>query len=128
MHYVENGIAEDVAKLCFAGMMVPLSELTEDEYLTCVYNRNNKALQDENVTVVSEINMEGNNELKDRLVDTLGLSTRTGNCLRRAGIDKIGQLCEYNAKELLKIRNMGERSVQELKECLELLGLNLHEE
>ena len=33
MNYVENGVSEDFAKLCFEGMTVPLCELSEEEYI-----------------------------------------------------------------------------------------------
>ena len=47
-------------------------------------------------------------------VERLELSSRTLNCLKRAGIDKVGQVLEMNKAELLEIRNFGEKSLTEL--------------
>ncbi len=48
------------------------------------------------------------------LVERLELSSRTLNCLKRAGIDRVGEILEMNRTELLKIRNFGEKSYVEL--------------
>jgi DNA-directed RNA polymerase subunit alpha len=47
-------------------------------------------------------------------VERLELSSRTLNCLKRAGIDKVGQVLEMKKPELLEIRNFGEKSLTEL--------------
>jgi DNA-directed RNA polymerase subunit alpha len=47
-------------------------------------------------------------------VEKLELSSRTLNCLKRAGIDKVGQVLEMKKTELLQIRNFGEKSLSEL--------------
>lgn len=51
-------------------------------------------------------------------VEQLDLSSRTLNCLKRAGIDKVGQVLELKKSELLEIRNFGEKSMTELYERL----------
>lgn len=61
--------------------------------------------------------------LYNRPVENLGLSPRTQNCLKRASIHKVGEVLERSRADLLKVRNFGERSLQELKEKLELLGI-----
>ena len=61
--------------------------------------------------------------LYNRPVEQLGLTPRTQNCLKRASINKVGEVLERSRAELLKTRNFGERSLQELKEKLELLGI-----
>ena len=48
------------------------------------------------------------------LVERLDLSSRTLNCLKRAGINKVGEVLDMNRSELLKIRNFGEKSYVEL--------------
>ena len=77
--------------------------------------------------------ISGNVSLKDPLVvqegslpenwrelpiDTLCLSTRSYNGLRRAGISRIGQLADCEDLEILSIRNLGVRSVQEIRTVL----------
>ncbi len=57
------------------------------------------------------------------VVESLGLSARTLNCLKRAAIHKVGEVLEKSRSELLHIRNFGERSLEELDEKLELIGI-----
>ncbi len=47
-------------------------------------------------------------------VESLGLSARTLNCLKRAGINRVGEVREKSKSELLKIRNFGAKSLEEL--------------
>lgn len=56
-------------------------------------------------------------------VERLELSPRTLNCLKRAHINKVGEVLEMSDEELVKIRNFGEKSLKELKEKLEARGL-----
>jgi len=58
-------------------------------------------------------------------VEQLDLSVRTGNCLRRGGISTVGELIGKSEKELLSLRNFGQKSKQELEEHLNTLGLSL---
>ena len=51
-------------------------------------------------------------------VERLELSSRTLNCLKRAGIDKVGQVLELKPADLLQIRNFGEKSLVELYDRL----------
>jgi len=59
-------------------------------------------------------------------VDQMDLSVRTMNCLRRAGINTVGELISKGEKELLSLRNFGQKSKQELEERLNILGLSLN--
>lgn len=56
-------------------------------------------------------------------VEDLSLSARTLNCLKRTGINKIGDVIEYSEEDLLKIRNFGRKSFNELYDRLQELGL-----
>jgi len=56
-------------------------------------------------------------------VEKLDLSVRAMNCLRRSGINKVGELASLDEKELLSLRNFGEKSRQEVEEKLSQLGL-----
>ena len=58
-------------------------------------------------------------EIYNVVVEKLELSSRTLNCLKRAGINKVGEVLERTASELLKIRNFGEKSLHELRARLE---------
>ena len=56
-------------------------------------------------------------------VENLNLSPRTLNCLKRAGIHKVGEILEKSRSDLLRIRNFGEKSLEELDEKLAEQGL-----
>lgn len=67
-------------------------------------------------------------EVEERKVDDLELSIRTSHCLENAGIKTIGGLPQYSPAELLKIRNLGRKSVNELEEILQEFGVHLRSE
>jgi hypothetical protein len=56
-------------------------------------------------------------------VETLGLSARTLNCLKRSNINKVGEVLEKSREDLLQIRNFGEKSLTELYGKLKEMGL-----
>lgn len=58
-------------------------------------------------------------------LEQLDLSVRTINALRRSGITTVGELITRGEKELLSIRNFGQKSKRELEERLQALGLSL---
>ncbi len=58
-------------------------------------------------------------------VEQLDLSVRTLNCLRRGGITTVGELISKKEKDLLALRNFGQKSKREIVERLEELGLSL---
>ena len=64
-------------------------------------------------------------ELYNMPVEQLNLSVRTMNCLRRGGIATVGELASKEEKELMGLRNFGQKSKQEIKDRLEELGLSL---
>lgn len=61
--------------------------------------------------------------LKTKMVD-LDLSVRALNCLKAADVETLGQLCSFNRNDLLKFRNFGKKSLNELDEKLESLHLS----
>jgi DNA-directed RNA polymerase subunit alpha len=56
-------------------------------------------------------------------VESLNLTARTLNCLKRASIHKVGEILERSRSELLRIRNFGEKSLEELDERLAEIGI-----
>lgn len=126
MRYVENGVPEDCAKLCFAGMTVPLCELTEEEYMEVVYGikgYKSKGKRGGNISVLPV--EETKPEIYDKSINELEFSVRPSNSLKRAGITTIGQLCQMTEYQVGRLRNMGAKSVVEVKEALAKLGLKL---
>ena len=67
---------------------------------------------------------ESNAEL-DKQIEDLDLSVRSYNCLKRAGIHSVRQLVEFSEHDLLNIRNFGAKSIEEVKDKLISIGLNL---
>lgn len=61
----------------------------------------------------------------NRSVDELELSVRSYNCLKNANIKTIGELVQKNEPEMLKTRNFGRKSLNEIKEILTSMGLSL---
>jgi DNA-directed RNA polymerase subunit alpha len=64
----------------------------------------------------------------DRLIEELEIGVRAYNCLKRAGIQTIGDLLQKSESELKAIPNFGERSIDEVKEALSALGLSLRDD
>jgi len=60
-----------------------------------------------------------------RRVDELELSVRSANCLQNANIKYIGELCQRSETEMLKTKNFGRKSLNEIKEILQSMGLSL---
>ena len=58
-------------------------------------------------------------------VEELELSVRSYNCLKNANIQSISELVQKNDQEMLKTRNFGRKSLNEIKEILEEMGLSL---
>lgn len=76
-----------------------------------------------------EIGVEREEEKRDRLlempIDELDLSVRSFNCLKRAGINTVGELTSKTDEDMMKVRNLGKKSLEEVKEKLVGLGLGL---
>jgi DNA-directed RNA polymerase subunit alpha len=64
----------------------------------------------------------------DRLIEELEIGVRAYNCLKRAGIQTVGDLVQRSESELNAIPNFGKRSTEEVKESLSQLGLSLRDE
>ena len=60
-------------------------------------------------------------------IEELELSARSFNCLKREGIDTVGKLITYSEQDLLDIKNFGQKSIEEVKEKLNNMGLSLKE-
>jgi DNA-directed RNA polymerase subunit alpha len=65
------------------------------------------------------------NDIKNMSIDELELSVRSYNCLKRAGINTVGELCEKSMEDLMKVRNMGRKSLDEILAKLDAMGLQL---
>ncbi len=79
-----------------------------------------------------EIMVEKEEEQKDKLlemtIEELDLSVRSYNCLKRAGINTVEELIQRNEEDMMKVRNLGKKSLEEVINKLEELGLSLRKD
>ena len=61
-------------------------------------------------------------------IEELDLSVRSFNCLKRAGINTVDDLINKSEEEMMKVRNLGKKSFDEVREKMASLGLNLSSE
>jgi DNA-directed RNA polymerase subunit alpha len=74
---------------------------------------------------ISERGMDKMNEVLNRSVEELELSVRSYNCLKNANIQTIGELVQKTEAEMLRTKNFGRKSLNEIKEILANMGLSL---
>jgi DNA-directed RNA polymerase subunit alpha len=76
-----------------------------------------------------EIMVEKEEEAKDKIlemtIEELDLSVRSYNCLKRAGINTVEELTQRTEEDMIKVRNLGRKSLEEVIHKLEALGLGL---
>ena len=68
--------------------------------------------------------LNGDNPLFQVPIETLQLSVRAYNCLKRAQIDLVGDVLDYTPEDLMKIKGFGHKSADEVAEALKRLGLD----
>jgi len=79
-----------------------------------------------------EIMVEKEESEKERIremsIEELELSVRSSNCLRRANIDTVEKLTQRSEEDMIKVRNLGRKSLNEIKHKLAEIGLSLSQE
>ena len=77
----------------------------------------------------AEIMVEKEEESKDKIlemnIEELDLSVRSYNCLKRAGINTVQELIKKTPEDMMKVRNLGKKSLEEVEQKLEALELSL---
>ncbi|MBP5662419.1 MAG: DNA-directed RNA polymerase subunit alpha [Clostridia bacterium] len=68
---------------------------------------------------------EPQSKVLDMTIDELDLSVRSYNCLKRAGINSVQELARYDEADLMRVRNLGKKSMDEVRQKLASLGLKL---
>lgn len=80
-------------------------------------------------TSVDDILVEKDTKSKEKVlemtIEELDLSVRSFNCLKRAGINTVNDLIEKSEEEMMKVRNLGKKSFDEVKEKLRSLGYEM---
>jgi DNA-directed RNA polymerase alpha subunit len=75
--------------------------------------------------VIDEMRGEGDDTLM--FIDELEFSARTSNCLKGAGIQTVGQLKQWTRNDLLKLPNLGKKSIKEIDEVTKENGIELRD-
>lgn len=77
----------------------------------------------------AEIMIEKEEDQKEKVlemtIEELDLSVRSYNCLKRAGINTVQELSQKSEEDMMKVRNLGRKSLEEVKQKLDDLGLSL---
>ncbi|RWZ52097.1 DNA-directed RNA polymerase subunit alpha [Halobacillus fulvus] len=80
----------------------------------------------------AEIMVEKEEDQKEKVlemtIEELDLSVRSYNCLKRAGINTVQELANKSEEDMMKVRNLGRKSLEEVKHKLDELGLGLRKE
>lgn len=95
-----------------------------------IINEHMSLFAEQAITTVSEEGiftaaLDENEGVLDTPIEELDLSVRSYNCLKRQGVNTIGQLNECSEADLLNIRNFGAKSIEEVKDKLQAMGLGL---
>ena len=79
----------------------------------------------------AEVMIEKEDNEKEKVlemnIDELELSVRSYNCLKRAGINTVEELCNRTSEDMMKVRNLGRKSLEEVLAKLKELGLQLNQ-
>ena len=70
----------------------------------------------------------GKDKVLEMTIEELDLSVRAFNCLKRAGVNSVGDLINKSPEEMMKVRNLGKKSLEEVIGKLEALGFKLNDD
>ncbi len=76
------------------------------------------------INIEKEVVVHEENKYENIMIEELDLSVRSYNCLKRAGIQTVLELTEKSEDEMIKVKNLGKKSLKEIKEKLAGIGLN----
>lgn len=77
------------------------------------------------VSIMVEKEEDKKEKVLDMTIEELDLSVRSYNCLKRAGINTVEELTERTVEDMMKVRNLGKKSLEEVEQKLAALGLSL---
>ncbi len=95
------------------------------EHLEMFVNLTDEAKNAEIMVEKEETHKE---KMLEMTIEELDLSVRSYNCLKRAGINTVQELTDRSEADMMKVRNLGRKSLEEVKEKLAGLGLSLRKE
>ena len=79
----------------------------------------------DNVEIMVEKEEDKKEKVLEMTIEELDLSVRSYNCLKRAGINTVQELTERSMDDMMKVRNLGKKSLEEVEQKLQALSLNL---
>ncbi|MBQ9553134.1 MAG: DNA-directed RNA polymerase subunit alpha [Clostridia bacterium] len=85
-------------------------------------------VQDTDIPVMVDTNDNGTGKLLEMTIEELDLSVRSFNCLKRAGINKVEDLIDKSEEDMMKVRNLGKKSLDEVVAKLKSLGFSLRKD
>ena len=95
------------------------------EHLNVVVELSEKA---SNTDFMMEPNDDSQNKKLEMTIDDLDLSVRSYNCLKRAALNTVADLTAKSEEDMMKVRNLGRKSLKEIKEKLEDMGLGFRKD
>ena len=93
-----------------------------DEHMMLFVEQASTSISEEGIFAAA---VDEGESVLDTPIEELDLSVRSYNCLKRQGVNTIGQLTECSENDLLNIRNFGAKSIEEVKDKLQQMGLGL---
>jgi len=96
-----------------------------NEHLNLFVNLSDEAKKAE---ILVEREETAKEKILEMTIEELDMSVRSFNCLKRAGIDTVEDLTSRTEEEMMKVRNLGKKSLEEVIQKLESLGLALRRE
>ncbi|WP_216831065.1 DNA-directed RNA polymerase subunit alpha [Alkalihalobacterium elongatum] len=84
--------------------------------------------QAQNAEIMVEKEEDQKEKVLEMTIEELDLSVRSYNCLKRAGINTVQELTQKTEEDMMKVRNLGRKSLEEVQEKLAELGLGLRKE
>ncbi|MDZ5713699.1 DNA-directed RNA polymerase subunit alpha [Jeotgalibacillus haloalkalitolerans] len=95
------------------------------EHLNIFVGLTNEA---QNAEIMVEKEEDQKEKVLEMTIEELDLSVRSYNCLKRAGINTVQELANKSEEDMMKVRNLGRKSLEEVKAKLDELGLGLRKE
>ena len=102
---------------------VSLAAKVQSDHLRSFINLSDKTAA---IPVMAEKADDDSDKALEMNIDELELSVRSYNCLKRAGINTVGELCSRTSEDMMKVRNLGRKSLEEVLAKLKELGLSLN--
>ena len=104
---------------------ISLADRILTEHLNIFVNLTDEA---QNAEIMIEKEEDQKEKVLEMSIEELDLSVRSYNCLKRAGINSVQELADKSEADMMKVRNLGRKSLEEVKYKLEDLGLGLRKE